>query len=123
MWRFIESCVEIVRAAPARRRATNAELTERRYSQTNTRELLLRDPYREAVQEADLQWRSEPEVGLPKLLALAELGSVPAMSLVGWAYHAGNGVSVDPARAEYALDGFTRSGSTIRSARRFTGLA
>ena len=101
MWRFVKAVVELIRTAPARRRATDAELTERRYGQTNGRALFLSDPHREAMQEADQQWRDDPEAGLPKLIALAELGSIPAMTLAGWAYHAGKGVAADPVKAEY----------------------
>ena len=101
MWRFVKAVVELIRSAPARRRATDAELTERRYGQTNDRALLLSDPHREALGEADQLWRDNPEAGLPKLIALAELGSVRAMSLAGWAYHEGKGAAADPVKAEY----------------------
>lgn len=101
MWRFLRSLVQMSRSAPARRRAIDAELNERRYSQTNERDLFLRDPHREALQEAERQWRSDPETGLPRLLALAELGSIRGMTFLGWAHHTGTGVIVDHVKAEH----------------------
>lgn len=66
----------------------------------NDRELLERDPQREAVEATTTLRRRDPIAAFPQFLALAESGSAYSMLCVGWLYSHGVGVPEDTVEGE-----------------------
>src|SRR5579872_5005919 len=83
-----------------RREAIAEKLRAWRYAQANDRNVIDRDPDRDALAEADNLWRRDPKAGLLRLRKLADLGSVWSMLLLGYAFASGTGTDPDEIQSE-----------------------
>jgi hypothetical protein len=84
----------------ADRPEVRAKFLSWRGAQTNDRELLERDPQRDAIEATRTLRRRDPTAAFPRFLKLAEGGSVYSMLCVGWLYGHGVGVQEDAVEAE-----------------------
>jgi TPR repeat protein len=82
------------------RQAVWNKARDRHFALTHDKEVLDRDPDRDALREAQELWRNDPEAAIPILRGFAEGGSAWSAMLLGYAYERGTGVGPDLTEAE-----------------------
>ena len=69
-------------------------------AQANDWTIWASDPLKDQMREAYAAFKTAPEIGFQRFLALAEHGSVWSMAWIGWAYSKGKGTLSDVALGE-----------------------
>jgi len=116
MWRLCRWIEAVLFSGPSGSKAFRGALwgkaRDQQFALTHDKDVLDRDPDRDALCEAEKLNRSDPEAAVPLLRALADRGSAWSAMLLGYAYQRGLGVVADPAAAErwyrHAIEGGCR---------------